>query len=422
MRVAAAAAAGQRSRASPARSARRARCSARSTSCASSATASCATSPSPAATPSTRERVVDAVRALEGVTVDSVSDRTFLMHKGGKIEIAPKLADQDAATTSRWPTRPASAASRTAIHDDPEARLGADHQGQHGRGRLRRHGRARPRRHRPRGRDAGDGGQGDALQGVRAASTPSRSASTPRTSTRSSRSSRRVAPTFGGINLEDIAAPRCFEIERRLREELDIPVFHDDQHGTAIVVLAALLNALKVVGKRARGRPRRASSAPARPGMACTKIMLAHGVARPRRLRPRRRRCTAAATGLDAARAALRRAHQPARPAAAPPTTRWPAPTCSSASPAPAPSPPAAVRTMAAGRDRLRDGQPGARGAARRRSADDVAIMATGRSDYPNQINNVLAFPGVFRGALDVRARDDQRGDEARRRAGDRAA
>ena len=74
-----------------------------------------------------------------------------------------------------------------------------------------------------------------------------------------------VAPTFGGINLEDIAAPRCFEIERRLKESLDIPVFHDDQHGTAVVVLAALLNALKVVGKARGGRPRGRSSARARP-------------------------------------------------------------------------------------------------------------------------------------------------------------
>ena len=74
-----------------------------------------------------------------------------------------------------------------------------------------------------------------------------------------------AAPTFGGINLEDISAPRCFEIERRLRAELDIPVFHDDQHGTAIVVLAALLNALRLVGKRAGGHHGRSSSARARP-------------------------------------------------------------------------------------------------------------------------------------------------------------
>ena len=86
-----------------------------------------------------------------------------------------------------------------------------------------------------------------------------------------------AAPTFGGINLEDISAPRCFEIERRLRSELDIPVFHDDQHGTAIVVLAALLNALRVVGKRAEDIRVVVVGAGAA-GLACADIMLAHGV------------------------------------------------------------------------------------------------------------------------------------------------
>ena len=88
---------------------------------------------------------------------------------------------------------------------------------------------------------------------------------------------KRSPPTFGGINLEDISAPRCFEIERRLRAELDIPVFHDDQHGTAIVVLAALLNALRVVGKRAEDIRVVVVGAGAA-GIACTDIMLAHGV------------------------------------------------------------------------------------------------------------------------------------------------
>ena len=87
---------------------------------------------------------------------------------------------------------------------------------------------------------------------------------------------RALAPTFGGINLEDIAAPRCFEIERRLRAELDIPVFHDDQHGTAIVVLAALLNALRVVGKRVEDARIVVTGAGAA-GMACTNIILAEG-------------------------------------------------------------------------------------------------------------------------------------------------
>src|SRR4028118_1825779 len=86
-----------------------------------------------------------------------------------------------------------------------------------------------------------------------------------------------LAPVYGGVNLEDIAAPRCFEIERRLREELDIPVFHDDQHGTAIVVLAAFLNALRVVGKRAEDVRVVVTGAGAA-GMACTKIIMAAGV------------------------------------------------------------------------------------------------------------------------------------------------
>ena len=97
-----------------------------------------------------------------------------------------------------------------------------------------------------------------------------------------------IAPAFGGINLEDISAPRCFEIERRLQAELDIPVFHDDQHGTAIVVLAALLNALRVVGKRAEDVQVVMVGAGAA-GVACAKILLARGVGRAHRVRHRRR-------------------------------------------------------------------------------------------------------------------------------------
>ena len=214
-----------------------------------------------------------------------------------------------------------------------------------------------------------------------------------------------VAPTFGGINLEDISAPRCFEIERRLRAELDIPVFHDDQHGTAIVVLAALLNALRVVGKRPedvthRGHRRR-----------CRRRGLHGDHARPGR--PRRRRLRppgrplAGAGHMDPERVALAERTN-ARGAAG------------------------HGRRGARGRRRLRRRLRARRGVGRRRAhdgrdaivfamanpepevqpeevRDDVAIMATGRSDYPNQINNVLAFPGVFRGALDVRARRSTR-------------
>jgi malate dehydrogenase (oxaloacetate-decarboxylating) len=176
-----------------------------------------------------------------------------------------------------------------------------------------------------------------------------------------------VAPTFGGINLEDIAAPRCFEIERRLRDELDVPVFHDDQHGTAIVVLAALLNALVVVGKRIEDVRVVVTGAGAA-GTACTNILLGAGVL----------------LGMSA-------------------------PGAVSA---------AAVRTIAPGAIVFALVNPTPE-VMPEEIHDAAAIVATGRSDYPNQINDVLAFPGVFRGALDVRA-NDRRGDEDRGGTGDR--
>ena len=210
-----------------------------------------------------------------------------------------------------------------------------------------------------------------------------------------------AAPTFGGINLEDIAAPRCFEIERRLRADLDIPVFHDDQHGTAIVVLAALMNALRVVGKRAEDVKIVVVGAGAA-GVACTEIMLAHGVRQLSSSATSTASSIAGRPGLDPALEAIAERTNPAgergtandvlagadvlvgvsRPGAVSrrPCSRWRRTPIVFAMANPDPE----VRS--------------------RRSATRVAIMATGRSDYPNQINNVLAFPGVFRGALDVRA------------------
>jgi malate dehydrogenase (oxaloacetate-decarboxylating) len=209
-----------------------------------------------------------------------------------------------------------------------------------------------------------------------------------------------AAPSFGGINLEDIAAPRCFEIERRLRAELDIPVFHDDQHGTAIVVLAALLNALRLVGKSPSDIRVVVCGAGAA-GMACTDILLAQGV-------EDIVVCDIAGAlyrgrvGLDEARVALAERTNPANDrgtadellAGADVFLGLSGPGAVSA---------AAVRTMApspivfAMANPVPEVQP-------EEVIGDVAVMATGRSDYPNQINNVLAFPGVFRGALDVRA------------------
>ena len=145
-----------------------------------------------------------------------------------------------------------------------------------------------------------------------------------------------AAPTFGGINLEDISAPRCFEIERRLRAELDIPVFHDDQHGTAIVVLAALLNALQHRRQARRGRHASSSSAPARPAWRARRSCSPRASATSSSATATAR-CTPARRGLDADRAALAERTNPRGAARARPTRCWPAPTCCSASPAPAP-------------------------------------------------------------------------------------
>jgi malate dehydrogenase (oxaloacetate-decarboxylating) len=216
-----------------------------------------------------------------------------------------------------------------------------------------------------------------------------------------------VAPTFGGINLEDISAPRCFEIEDRLKASLDIPVFHDDQHGTAVVVLAALLNALKITGKRMEDLDVLIVGLGAA-GIAVAKILLAAGVRH--------------VIGCDS-KGALSTDRADYQDGSMPAIKRWFAETTNkehrSGSPA----------EVIEGAD-LFIGLSGARvmpPEALARMADDAMvfamanptpevtpeeaepyarIIATGRSDYPNQINNVLCFPGIFRGALDVRARE----------------
>jgi len=214
-----------------------------------------------------------------------------------------------------------------------------------------------------------------------------------------------LAPTFGGINLEDISAPRCFEIEDRLIDELDIPVFHDDQHGTAVVVLAALLNAVKLTGRRME-QLRVLVVGLGAAGVAVTKILRAAGVEH--------------VVGCDS-RGAVHTERGDYVDGAMNPVKRWYA---EHTNPERRDGAPADVID---GMD-LVIGLSGARvlpAEALARMAPDpivfamanpnpevtpeeaapyVRIMATGRSDYPNQINNVLCFPGIFRGALDVRA------------------
>ena len=204
-----------------------------------------------------------------------------------------------------------------------------------------------------------------------------------------------ISPVFGGVNLEDISAPRCFEIEARLRQELDIPVFHDDQHGTAIVSLAALINALKLVNKTIED-VRIVINGAGAAGIAIARLLRKAGAniiwicdskgilstTRPDLTEQKREFAVEAAGSLAEALASADVFLGVSAPGVL--TVDM-------------------VRSMAkepivmAMANPIPEIQP-------ELVADDVAVMATGRSDYPNQINNVLAFPGIFRGALDCRA------------------
>jgi malate dehydrogenase (oxaloacetate-decarboxylating) len=211
----------------------------------------------------------------------------------------------------------------------------------------------------------------------------------------------RIAPSFGGINLEDISAPRCFEVEARLRERLDIPVFHDDQHGTAIVVLAALRNAAAVTG-RALSDLRVVVSGAGAAGVACTNMLLAagigdicvadsRGVVHPGRTDLTRVKAELAATTNRAGfTGSLEQALVGADVFLGVSAGRVGED---------------AVAAMAAGAIvfALANPDPEVDPEVAHRHA---AVVATGRSDYPNQINNVLAFPGMFAGAFDAGARE----------------
>jgi malate dehydrogenase (oxaloacetate-decarboxylating) len=345
------------------------------------------------------EAVVRAVRELEGVHVDSVSDRTFLMHKGGKIEVTPKLPLKTRDDLSMAYT-PGVARVSMAIHEDPAKAFALTIKGNtvavvsDGTAVL----------------GLGDIGpeaampvmEGKAMLFKEFANVDAFPLCVDTKDTEEIIAFvKAAAPTFGGINLEDISAPRCFEIERRLRAELDIPVFHDDQHGTAIVVLAALLNALKIVDKRPEDVTVVVVGAGAA-GVACTEIMLAQGVGdvivcnRDGALYPGQE-------GLDAERAALAQSTNKRGVRGTADEVLAGADVVLGLS-GPGAITVAGVRTMAtdpivfAMANPVPEVQP-------EHVRGDVAIMATGRSDYPNQINNVLAFPGVFKGALEVRAR-----------------
>jgi malate dehydrogenase (oxaloacetate-decarboxylating) len=343
-------------------------------------------------------RIVDALRAVEGVAVHKVSDRTFLMHLGGTIEMASKHPIRNRDDLSMIYT-PGVARVCEAIAENPEdarrltvkrnavavvtdgsAVLGLGNIGpaaalpvMEGKAALFK---------RFAGIDAWplclDTQDPDMIVEI----------------------VRAVAPGFAGINLEDISAPRCFEVEARLRELLDIPVFHDDQHGTAIVVLAALQNALRVVDKQ-MSAVRVVMSGAGAAGTAILRVLLEAGVTdvvvadvggvihRDRAELHESLHWLAEATNQASVTGTLKEAL-----VGADVFIGVSAPSLLDGDDIAAMADDAIVFALA-------NPVPEVDPAEARKHA---AVVATGRSDYPNQINNVLAFPGVFRGLLDAAA------------------
>ena len=344
------------------------------------------------------QRLSEGLSAVDGVTIGKVSDRTFLMHLGGKIEIQPKVPIRNRDDLSMIYTpgvarvclalvdNPGDARRLTikrntvAVVSDGSAVLGLGNIGaipalpvMEGKAALFK---------RFAGIDAFpiclDTQDVDEIV----------------------RTVELIAPVFAGINLEDISAPRCFEIERRLRERLDIPVFHDDQHGTAIVVLAALLNALRVVGKDI-GSVRIVMSGAGAAGMAILAVLIEAGAR------------DVVVSDKDGVIHAGREGLAPDLRSVAERTNRT--------------GVTGSLRDALVGADvfvgvsapNLLTGEDIARMAGGSivfamanpvpevdplEAARFASVVATGRSDFPNQINNVLAFPGVFRGLLDARS------------------
>jgi len=346
------------------------------------------------------DTIVAELSKIEGVRVVNVSDRTFLAHLGGKIEVIPRMPVNNREILSRVYT-PGVARVSLAIADDPEKAASLT---------IKRN-------------TVAIVTDGTAVLGLGDvgpyAALPVMEGKAMLFKTFAGVDSFpicldtkdvaaivetvvRIAPVFGGINLEDISSPRCYDIEDRLIERLDMPVMHDDQHGTAIVILAALLNALKIVGKKLAEAHIVVNGIGAA-GAACVRILLSAGAVD--------------VIGVDRDGALVRGRSYPNNR-----MWQWIA---DHANPRRTDGP---LATALEGADvfigvsvpnilKLEDltrmaPQPIVFAMANplpeispELAESHVAVMATGRSDYPNQVNNLLAFPGVFRGALDARAR-----------------
>ena len=212
-----------------------------------------------------------------------------------------------------------------------------------------------------------------------------------------------LAGSFGGVNLEDISAPRCFEIERRLKEVCDIPIFHDDQHGTAVITLAGMMNALKLVGKRLED-VRIVTSGAGAAGTAIIRLLMAMGL-RDVIMCDRQGAIYEGRDGLNPVKQEMARITNPERRAGSLAEVIKGADVFIGVS-APGTLTGDMVRTMAKDPVVFACANPTPEIFPEEALAAGAAVVSTGRSDYPNQVNNVLCFPGIFRGALDVRASD----------------
>ena len=345
-----------------------------------------------------RDRLISSLESQDGLEVHKVSDRTFLIHLGGKIEVTPRVSLRNRDDLSRAYT-PGVARVCMAIHDNPaDARrltikrntvaVVTDGTAVLGLG------------------DIGPAAALPVMEGKAAlfksfADVDAWPVCLDTTDTEQIiEIVKAIAPVYGGINLEDIAAPRCFEILARLQEELDIPVFHDDQHGTAIVALAALYNALRVVGKDIAD-VRVVVSGVGAAGHAIIQLLHHEGagkivacdrqgaIHRGRDLADEHRRWIAENTNADGFSGTLKEAMVDADV-----FIGVSGPDLLEEEDIAAMAPEAIVFAMA-------NPTPEVDPVAASRHA---AVVATGRSDFPNQINNVLAFPGLFRGLLDAGA------------------
>src|SRR5881398_998745 len=346
------------------------------------------------------QQIVTCLRHVAGVRVVNVSDRTFLMHLGGKIEIKNKVPVRTRDDLSMVYT-PGVARVCLAIRDDRERAFAL----------TMKHNSVAVVTDGSAVLGLGDIGPEAALPVMEGKAMLFKEFAGvdafpiclgTKDVDRIVETVKVIAPAFGGVNLEDIAAPRCFEVEERLRKELDIPVFHDDQHGTAVVVLAALLNALRIVKKDLR-RIRVVVTGVGAAGTATIKILQSSGVRDIIGVDEYGTIYRGREQGMDFMKRWVASATNPRRIEGKLGDALEGADVFIGLS-VPGILTVKDIKRMA--RDPIVFAMANPEPEIRPEEAErHVRVMATGRSDYPNQINNVLCFPGFFRGVLDSRAR-----------------